>query len=250
MLLQTVVHLTTPHPLCHQQQRPQRRGCRQRTGQQSQVCVCVWSGQRTGTTGFQQLVREDVHTNGPRLSFKHQQRRQQCCNVLTHTHTHSCSFLLLCACTACLPACAAAVADLEAQAATQEARDAALAPPGLPSGGHVPALMGPAVLMGAPIRPPGYNPPAGEYPGAVLEEGWDEALFEVCACECCWCQHTRLRMNAATVARVVFSGAVVCFLVLPRPMLHRHHPALPYLALSRLPPPTPASGAACHGGWC
>lgn len=57
---------------------------------------------------------------------------------------------------------AAAVADLEAQAAQQEVRDAALAPPGLPAAGHVPALMGPAVLMGAPIRPPGYHPPAGE----------------------------------------------------------------------------------------
>lgn len=60
----------------------------------------------------------------------------------------------------CVPV-AAAVADLEASAAEQEARDASLAPPGLPSGGHVPALMGPAVLMGAPIRPPGYHPPAG-----------------------------------------------------------------------------------------
>lgn len=58
---------------------------------------------------------------------------------------------------------AAAVADLEAQAAEEAARDASLAPPGLPSAGHVPALMGPAVLMGAPIRPPGYHPPAGVY---------------------------------------------------------------------------------------
>jgi hypothetical protein len=48
------------------------------------------------------------------------------------------------------------------QAAEQASREAALAPPGLPSAGHVPALMGPAVLMGAPIRPPGYHPPPGE----------------------------------------------------------------------------------------
>jgi hypothetical protein len=32
----------------------------------------------------------------------------------------------------------------------------------MPSAGHVPAVMGPAVLMGAPIRPPGYHPPPGK----------------------------------------------------------------------------------------
>lgn len=58
-------------------------------------------------------------------------------------------------------AIAAAVADLEAQEVERSARDSALAPPGLPTAGHVPAMMGPAVLMGAPIRPPGYTPPAG-----------------------------------------------------------------------------------------
>lgn len=64
-------------------------------------------------------------------------------------------------------AIAAAVADLEATAAAQQARESALAPPGLPSAGHVPALMGPAVLMGAPIRPPGYAPPPGARGGAA-----------------------------------------------------------------------------------
>lgn len=59
-------------------------------------------------------------------------------------------------------AIAAAVADLEAQEAQQATAESALTPPGLPSGGHVPAMMGPAVLMGAPIRPPGYSPPPGQ----------------------------------------------------------------------------------------
>eukprot|EP00878_Enallax_costatus_P019987 GHUV01021108.1.p1 GENE.GHUV01021108.1~~GHUV01021108.1.p1 ORF type:complete len:480 (+),score=158.33 GHUV01021108.1:171-1610(+) len=61
-------------------------------------------------------------------------------------------------------AIAAAVADLEAQESQRSAAESALAPPGLPSGGHVPAMMGPAVLMGAPIRPPGYSPPPGYHP--------------------------------------------------------------------------------------
>lgn len=60
-------------------------------------------------------------------------------------------------------AIAAAVADLEAQEAERSRADAALAPPGLPTAGHVPAMMGPAVLMGAPIRPPGYQPPPGTH---------------------------------------------------------------------------------------
>ncbi|KAF8056348.1 chid1 [Scenedesmus sp. PABB004] len=61
-------------------------------------------------------------------------------------------------------AIAAAVADLEAQEAAAAARDAALAPPGLPAAGHVPAVMGPAVLFGGAIRPPGYVPPPGYHP--------------------------------------------------------------------------------------
>lgn len=90
----------------------------------------------------------------------------------------------------------AAVADLEAQAAEQDARNAALAPPGLPAAGHVPALMGPAVLMGAPIRPPGYHPPAGVWGCTYIE----------CVCVCGGL--LRVESVQRLVCWAAFTGAV------------------------------------------
>jgi hypothetical protein len=92
---------------------------------------------------------------------------------------------------------AAAVADLEAEAAQQAARDASLAPPGLPSAGHVPALMGPAVLMGAPIRPPGYQPPAG-----VSVNCSCFGRVESCARTLCWCCSCDMNFTCASFGRV------------------------------------------------
>lgn len=41
----------------------------------------------------------------------------------------------------------------------------------MPPPGHVPAAMGPAVLMGGAIRPPGYHPPAGYVPPPGYQQG-------------------------------------------------------------------------------
>lgn len=125
------------------------------------------------------------------LRTSHSSRRLHCCR-----RALACLPAVL-ASTYCLPSCcfyvtlpaalAAAVADLEAQAAEEAARDASLAPPGLPAAGHVPALMGPAVLMGGAIRPPGYHPPAGEgtqYSHSVIKHSPQEQFSKTVLKNC------------------------------------------------------------------